>query len=716
MEFIKRANLKSARSEYTSIEIFPERTYVDTLRSRTRTERIWGSEVNPIPLIKWLANHDIKTGLELFFASNSVELVIRSLIPQAQMRTSDVLFTQAELAKAVRVRVVNPDLVSAIVELLCPMFCKLGTMTSYNTYSVVIDYPNKPVSVSDLKAEIDAALVVERLGKVIKTIVEDSRFIDKRVSSRVFAQAVSFAYRQISSVLIQTQDLSAVMDDIVKGVRMHLDPTGVVGKTLGSPQPAWYNGDIVSYFARNVVFIKEALSYGSEYNLTPTSEISQLEKWGGVIRTSIDTSYRFKEISLKEVRDSYYHTHIRNINGEIKASVLTRAEVLTPMSQAIYKAKDQMAEEGMFVMGVKDRSAEATISSYPTYSGGLSQFIHTIASSVALDLVESGAYVEELIFYPGAVCDFTLTDIAMAFATRIYVESDDSGFVGTLFSSGGLVVPGAGPQAIKIKEESDEWQPSFIYSIDTEVPLNLKVTSGTHLGTEITTRDPVEVLLCGADRNDPVSYSVTEQLLGPQSFNASIMNVVDLKKRLVPLNSRMDYKLKIGSLVLQAAIQPINFASLKSSKDLDLVSPMYNKQQIESGLQSLVELNKKLLSDWKAEIKDKKELVDMIQRTLAVHILKFAQSIPRSFRDEFHDVFINKSIVSLKTTTENVETYRTRAMQGPVKAAMDCLALSMFCALLGVKNNDFSKMLTGADLPGMIRAYTDVGSDRNISK
>ncbi|UNI73397.1 major structural protein [Pseudomonas phage ER16] len=421
-----------------------------------------------------------------------------------------------------------------------------------------------------------------------------------------------------------------------------------------------------------------------------------MDKWAPVVMTALKSSERYVWVSREVALSTISVRKARDVKGTVVGAVVGRNIEATPVAQAVFAVSDVGMADAYNVSATRDRLAESVQAAYGKATFNLLQGADMVLSNLR-DYAEAGWRAGAAVYIVDVSEGSALTpsDIALLTAERVYVT----------VNNGAIIVDKITQDAIDagLSNIDEIWSPAWWYSVAT-TERSMNVWSGTHLGDEIITSDPAEVILAGPERDAKAKVPARQQLLSAAAFNTRLLDFDS--NVLVPVDERFSFSIEIGGLKLQGKMAASDFASLRSGPHVSLVKPFFNAEVID-GLEKAYtiasDMNERVAKsgedDWEHN-KTNSEIVRFIKRRHAREMLKLAQQLSPAFRNEVQQVMIEQSLNSKNNTmsASDSELFRAQMHQKAFAAYCDLMALRFFLMIQGIDVTVWEKIMTSADM------------------
>lgn len=681
---------------------------IDRWEGMSATLDVWSDKPNMQYITRACADENVRERVARFFVSREMVAVLNhALRGLRSIKVGDVVLTKEMLHSSVLAATdVSPTAAGVVLELILPALLEKQLVNSNLKYSRHVQYPFQRVEVQDIMMDV----AMHQVGEAAAAAKASGIVVGTKYSLAPFCEALAESFRPVGLAMLDINELSPIMDDLIKGVRAHIDPMHTAGGVRGSTPAEWRNHRVVAELAQNLPFVRAALSLPPDTQMGITSETWRLEKWAPIILASIKSSIRYAWIGKQEALRHYSLSKVRNTQGRPVSCVLARSAKVQPVAQAVFAVKDAMMPSAYNINATKDRIADAIQIAYgaATFSTDRpADLLH----SVLTDAAEAGwGHMKAVYFVDTLGNGSTAADIAVLLATRMYVEIGDEG----------VVV--ADPTLAGMIEDDDTltrvWNPKWWYVVPT-TEKNLVVWSGTHFGSEVVTTDPAEALLAHDEFMATESIPARPQVLGPSAFNT---RVVDFDDRLLQaVNHRFPFNITVNDVTLRGTLRAIDFASLRSGFHTAIVLPHFNSEVVSGSCNGYMMAQQVLKSmaagktegeesfAWESGQVPSSAFFDLMNRRVASDLLKLAQNLAPSFRQEVHTAIVERSLIQEGVTPDQAIVMRARMNQKTFAACADVVALYFFLHLQGM---DADRWAAIVDAETLVRVCMEVGSDR----
>jgi len=678
-------------------------TLIDRWAGLSQTYEIWGSTPNKQYVTDGLADAFVRQQLAQFFVGRQFGSVFTKIIPMKSMRPNETALTKKDIFDGLSNLGLSTWAHGVAVELTLPLLMKLGIVSPNIKYSVHRRYGFSDVTLMDVRTNIATFQVLQATESVQGTNINSTT----KYSTNVLAELLAEAFRPIGLALLEVDSLNSVVDDLVKGVRAHIDPLLVDGKSFeGSIPNDWRNHKVVAELATNYVFVKEALSLPSGSKISLQNEGFNLERWSPLILAAVKSSERYAWVGKAEYLRNYSLSKVRQLDNTPVASVIFQAAKVQPIAQSVIAIADEMVSSAYNVSPTKDRISDAVQSAYGNSDFSMADGA-ALVHGVLTDSVESGWTGNDALYAFNIDPNFDPQLFAVMISNRLWVRADNMGVAEsvTVEKKG---AEGEEPEIITT------WVPRWWYAVDTR-ERSVKVVNGVHLQSEVFTSDPVEAILAADEFEAADVIQPRPQVLGASAFNSRIVGFdVD---NLRALRDRFSFDVSVAGVQMRGSLRAADFASMRTTFNTALVIPHFNESVI-SGLQETYvaaeEIIKKMssataMAEWRDGVVPDAQFSAFASRRVARAVLRLSQMLSPAFRKDVHDAIVERTILVSGLTTEQSTLLRARLHQKTFAACSDVIALRFFLFLQGIKGDAWDSILKSEEL---YRACMEVGSDR----
>lgn len=677
----------------------------DLKEGRSETVSIWGVEPQMQYVSQALANEKVREKVTDFFLSRQISAVIENMIPTVYFKPKESTFSKPELFEAFRNTGLDEIVSQVLMELVCGPLMKIGILSTNGNRSLQLQYPFRRVTDRDLAHEINVQQVESTLGTLNLSAIES----DARQTRKTFADRLGDVFRPIGVRLLDAAELSSVMDDFIICTRAHIAPYGLSDGDIDAVPREWREHESIREFATCLPFVRAALMLPSKKVLRLTNEGRLLEQWIRVITNYLRDSTRFKWLGRDAMLRHHSTKHVRDMRRQIQSVVVTRNVKAQAVAQAVISIADVGATAigGKFITATKDRLADSIQAAYSQATFSTDEGANAYLE-MARDVVGIGYRMPTDAILVDAVGDgASIADVAALLSDKLEIEVGEDG---TVVASDEAV---AEARANDRDLDALTWDPKWWYTVTT-AEANLDILNGRHYGDHVVTCDPIEALKAHAELTAVEAYPAQPQQLGPTAFSSTLLGFDD--DNLIGMDQKFNFKVPFAGRDIAGAFVAQDFATLRSARLTKVVRPHFNAAVI--GAQSaaygaasnlLIEVQTTDKTAWTTGNLPEANVFDALRRRLCVRLLKLAQSLSPSFRNEVQDAMIARALAMDEVTTEDLVIQRAQLMQQSFTAIADVTALMFFLHIQGIEAPAWAELITSETMAAVCMDY---GSDR----
>jgi len=695
-----RRDASGAPGEGSRIQVTVTSDLHDRWEGLAETIQMWGDKPNTRYLTKKMAKKQTREEVAEFFNARGIVEIIKQMSPVPMLKPNETAFSKDEYIDFVkRNGKVSEDAVAVIVELTLPALIALGYISNNIKYSTQVRYGFDRVTIADLRLEVTVFQVMEAVKNVSTKSIDPTR----KIAKGVFAEALGEAFRPIGLALYEIVDLSGVVDDIVVGVRANIDPAVIA---LGSVPPDWRNHRVVQEVAQNLTFVRHALLEHDVAKMRVQNDAFKLERWAPVVLSAIKSSERYQWVGKAEALRHITTRKVRNMQGRVLSVVACRRVQVQPVAQSVIATEDRALKDSFNINGTNDRIAEVVQSAY-----GQATFSTELGAELIADTLMDGVQFGWNNPEAGYMVDArgegpSLTDVAVMAASRLYAAVQD----------GKVMIDPESAHAAEKLGASAMPGPVWWFVVPTK-ELSMNVYSGTHMGSEVVTSDPVEALMACDEMTASDALPARPQMLSSAAFNTRIVDF--LPRLLHKVDARYSFDVDVLGVHLRGAFRPQDVGSLRAKSNLTaLVTPHFNEGVI-NGLQQAYALARSVLTQMESDGKERwitnekptEAFFHHIRNRTARSLLKTAQQLSPAFRQEIHQLMIERAIVSQDKAGDEAMRLRATLAQKTYGAYADVIALHFFLFLQGIELDGWEEIIKS---PEMTAVAIEHGTDRDI--
>lgn len=670
-----RVDTSSVPVEKHSLPIVVESTVRDMWWGAAETYEIWGKEPCTPYLTATLSDDRVFSRVAEFFGRRELARVLVDIIPAKIVKPNDAMIMKPRLFARVRTCENMSDAAAgAICDIVIPGLTRMGLLADNFRFSRHVRHGFASVTVDDLKRDV----TIYGLLEVAKTSAKQIVDVNTRYNVEVLAEIIADSFRAVGNTMLDVDNLSGVIDDMLLCVRAHLDPMGVAGNMTGSVPTDWANNSNIAELAKNSVFIRAALNIPEGSSISVTN-LRRLDKWCSVVVSAIKSSQRYRWVGRSEATRDIGLRKVRDTQGLVRSAVLFRAMQVDPISQNVRVFEDDFMVGASLVSATRDQVASTVQEAY-----GKAKFASTEAvdmfTSVLTTAVEQGWTNPRPVYYvsDSDVEELDIVSLAMLLCDKVYVEVDGNG---------------------KIVRNDDlptivEDDPKWWFAVATS-ELNLNVMSGRHYQSRVVTSDYLEVFLAHDPFEPRDVLSPKAQILGPAAFNT---RVIEFDSACVQkVDARLKFEVSVNGVALVGALRGPELSILRSREHTALVVPHFNQAVVRNysmWIETAVDLLKTLARESKHEDKwaghpaclPGAAWQEYLERMPAHLVRNLAAQISDHFRSHVRESVIERAIVTMALSQGAADVMRARLQQRAFVAYADVIALQFFLFLQGMSD------------------------------
>lgn len=679
-------------------------TIIDRFEGTSHTEQIWGEKSNINVITAAAADPDIRDVCARFFINRSITRVLVGAIEPKTVRPGDVMISKStmynHLEKAPSLAG-NPIAVSVVMELIAPYLMKVGILSTGGHYSRRFSYSMEPVTVAAIARDIAMSEIVRVMdnAKVVN-------ITDRKYSREVFAEEVGDAMYDIGRAFLDVNSLSTIVDDLVKGVRAHVDIDAVGLK--GVVDTSWRDHDVVASLSTNWVFLEAALSLPPDSSLTPLNAGWKLDKYAPGILAAIKSSPRYAIVGKAEAVRNIGLRKIRDLRGRVVSSVVWRAANPDPVGMSVYAYADDVLPNAYTLTRSPERLGEVIAQTYDRPGDLGTTTAARMLVSTLTDAVQGG-YERIALLYQIDLGGYAFVEnrtLIALLAERITVYFDESGLITRDVTSQSRGDDGELRQDIKM------W--FTIPTKEKDLSWNL---SGRYDQSSYMTSSVGEAFLAMDEFEPSAAVDAKPQLYTTAAFNTRIVNFDERSVKSV--NARFPFSVEVNGAPVHGSFKISDLGSMKANPNVAVVVPVFNHDvfnAVANTFTTMLMVARDLAkaaddSDANPTYTGGPGLAAFLERRVARDVLSYAQKLAPSFRAEVHRGMMSRATMNL--TGERSIALRARLAQRAFGAYADVLALSLFIAMQGMAESEtsFWRRITQDDV--MAQTYFEVESDRD---
>lgn len=691
-----RAELKKDDStvppERNLLSVTVDSTIYDTWGGTSETYEIWGA-ATCVPYVTQLLSKDsVFDRVASFFGRREIARVLVDVIPLKVVKPSNVMMTKQRLfTRVLDCDNMSPQAAGVICDIIVPVLMRLGMLTDAFKFSRHVRHPMKRVSINDVKTDVMIYSLLEIAANSGKNSVDPA----SSYNVEVLADTIAESLRAIGNTMLDIDNLSGVVDDMLLCVRAHLDPMAIAGNMTGSVPVDWINNSHIVDLAKNIVFVRAALTLPAGSSIS-VANLRRLDRWCAVVVAAIKSSPRYRWLGRSEAIRNFGLKKVRDVKGRVKSAVLYRAMRVEPAAQGVRALTDDFMENATLISATRDQVAGTVMDAY-----GTARFQTSDAAMLVVDMlsaaVEQGWTHIRPVYCAWGSSDDDLDDptsLAMLMSEKLWIEVTDEGNIVTEV------------QSVETDGDVDvSFNPKWWFVVNTK-ELDINILSGRHYQERVVTSDFLEVFLAKDEFEPKESMAPRAQLLGPAAFNTRIVDF-DLSSVQI-VDAKFKFDITLNGVSMKGGMRAPELTILRSRQDSAIVRPQFNELVLESfshWIDIAIDLARQIDEDRNTE--DHWESGTIIPAEAWMqHIAKMPAHLVRStagqlsehFRSHVRENIVERSIVSMGISQAAADVMRSRLQQRAFQAYGDVLSLQFFLHLQGIVSKTFDDVITTAEM------------------
>lgn len=683
-------------------------TIVDRLAGSSIVETICGKEPNLSIIANHLKRNNIRKQAAEFFITHGVTNVLKDVIPAQTIREGEAQTTVDMLIKAINSNVKGKELQSVVAEFVVPLAYKVGLIAGKTEMTTIVEYPVTPVTIGDLSLELAAQSALFQY----KDISINGLFTP-RMAKAAYIQAFAESLRPIGFDLNNSQNIQHILDDIVKGVYVHImSPSRV--ETIGDIEETWLNSQVVTELMSCYPFVSAALEGSSGKNLhgsknvRPRNDAYTLDREAPMALARLKGSKRYAFVSRDEYLSTFGKNTICDLDGSPMFFTLYQEAELQPVAQALNVFEDAVLPGvAKNIVATEEHVTKFVASALPRGESMKLSYHANKFMNALQHVIESGDIrlrYEISDLADGKEQPLLATSIGVQFGVH-----DDVSSAATIRE---LTWMYADEIFISYDEEMKTVTP--LYRIQTEYKNLHDLTWSAGLapdGTFVTTNEGM-VFLLGKDIASKQSVAPRAQLIGSSAMNTRVIGL-DVETRLIN-DERVSFNLSIGGTRITGKVNTHDIGMQDLSEFTVFVKALHNAKVSEAFAnvhQALtrLETDVSLLASTPMEDLDDEafghtlvthQLVSFLQQARLMSLIAMADSVSPQYRSIVKSVLQMEAMATLKPA----EVFRLRGLlkQRSFQAYSDLFALQLVLTTCGLDNSYIEKALTSEQLSNVI--------------
>nr|QYF49680.1 MAG: hypothetical protein 4 [Guangxi cystovirus 1] len=683
-------------------------TIVDRLAGSSIVETICGKEPNLSIVATRLKKNNVRKQAAEFFITHGVTNVLKDVISTQTVREGEAQTTVDMLIKAINSNVKGQDLQSVVAEFVVPLAYKVGLIVGKTEITTIVEYPVAPVTISDLSLELAAQSALLQYNEI-----STNGLFTPRMAKAAYIQAFAESLRPIGFDLNNSRNIQHILDDVVKGVYVHImSPSRV--ETIGDIEETWLNSQVVAELMSCYPFIAAALEgsngknlHGSR-NVRPRNDAYTLDREAPMALARLKGSKRYAFFSRDEYLSTFGKNTICDLDGSPLFFALYQEAELQPIAQALNVFEDAvLSGVAKNIVATEDHVTKFIASSLPrgesmklTYH--VNRFLNALQHVIESGDIRLRHEVSDL--EEGKKQPLLATSIGIQFGVHGDTSSDDA--------IRELAWMYADEVFISYDEELKKVTP--LYRVVTEHKNLHDLTWSAGLapdGTFVTT-DEGMVFLLGRDFSSKQSVAPRAQLIGSSAINTRVVGL-DVDARLVG-DERISFNLSIGGTRVTGKVNTHDIGMQDLSEFTVFVKALHNAKVSETFAhvhQALIRLEEdvNLLASTPMEDGDDEafghtlvthQLVSFLQQARLMSLITMADSVSPQYRSIVRSVLQMEAMATLKPA----EVFRLKGLlkQRSFQAYSDLFALQLVLTTCGLDSSYIEKALTSEQLSNVI--------------
>lgn len=683
---IARAGEKAIKPEIGLIDLNIHTTVIDRQAGTTVTEEIWRDDPNINVIMRNARQPDARRECAEFFLSRKLNKVISDVVTTRTVKKGDVIIQPEALFNAITKNVASSAAGVVIMEVVNSYLRRLGMMTNNGEFCTETYYPVKRVTVEDLSDDI----AMQEVVRVLSGVTGEPLGNAKTFSVEAFASAITEALIPVGRAFLDINQLSSMVDDIVKGIRSNIS-NGRTEFHTGFVPADWREHAVVQELATNYTFIMAALALPVGSDITPVNDTFRREQWAPTILAALKTSLRYKMVDKQELLRQMTKRTVFDLKDRPVCYVMNQNAAAEPVGQCVYAFNDVSLTSSVTIVPLKERVDQAIAAAYPKdQSLGLDNAAMKFVDFMR-DAVEGGYIPNEIgfTFNVGLYDEPLEHEMVCIIANRVQVED----------AKKGVNLPMSGKS---YNPDPKGWW----YEVECEHKMFAPLLAGSAVGDRFITNNAGEALLAMKDFEATAIAEKRPQMISPKAFNSRLMHFNE--GVLVDTTERFAYDVTIGKLKIHGSFKTHDLASLRSAAGTSVVKPRYNDEVI-TAISEVFKQMENQVAKFKAqqdpEIPD--TLVAFLERRIPAALLDFSRTIGEGFRNEVHYGIIRRSTKDL--TADEAMGLSARLSQRQFGAYADAAAFALFLAIQGMDIR-FIQSILGSSV--YTKSMMELGTDR----
>lgn len=666
-------------------------TVVDRLSGATFVERIWGPESNLRVVQQRAVDPAVREACYNFFLSRKLRVMMNNIISVKSFKIGAKMFQVDTVYKELVANTSNIDAAAVIAEIIFPVLHNIGMISDSRVYTTRVRFPIAPVTASLIARDVMMEEIV-RVARASTARLNAAK--DETFHTDGFACAFAEAFVPVGAKILETNELGAVIDDIVSGVRAHIDPE--LSGLTGSIPTSWSQNATVAELASCFPFVMAALAVPSGSSLRIKNELSQLLDWAPIVLASMKSSERYAIVGREAFAYDICKQALLDLRGLPRMFVMHRSAQPVAVAQAVYVMSDAFIADAHNIFESKTRLDQQIAAGYSNVSNmGTDHAVSELKRGLR-HLIEAGFSPDRLgyVFDVGSGYEISSYELACLTASRVQANFK--------------AIANSGKPAL---DTSSPHQPFWVFYMNTpyrDAPIAL---SGKFLGEEYMTNSVAEALLMSHDIMAKGSMNARPQLIAKAAYGSAMINF-DAAHETVPVVNKVSYNATIGHVHIHGKLAINAIGSLAAPDSMTVVKPVFNSDifdtvaDVYASFDEAVDAYSKEAQRLSSTAVDARVLA-YIQRIRAQLVQSIAQSVSISLRQQIADAIREQAVASL--SPQKALEMNAQLAQAHFAAYTDLVGLAFFLEAQGVDHSFVDDVFSSQEL--MTEVLTN-GSDR----
>lgn len=666
-------------------------TIIDRLAGATFVERVWGPEANLRVVQQRAVDPQVRATCYNFFLARKLRVMMNAIIPVKSFKIGTRMFQVDTVYKELVAQVGDIDAAAVVAEIVFPVLHGLGMISDSRVYTTRVRFPIQPVTAAMIARDVMMEEIV-RVARASSSRLNMAK--DETFHTDGFASAFAEAFVPVGAKILETNELGAVIDDIVSGVRAHIDPE--LSGLNGSIPTSWSQNATVVELATCFPFIMAALAIPAGSSLRVKNELSQLTEWAPIVLASMKSSERFAIVGKEAFSYDISKKTLCDLRGLPRVFVMHRSAQPAAVAQALYVMSDAYIPTAHNLFESKTRLDQQIAAGYADVNTMGTDFaVHEFVRALN-HLVEAGFSPNRLgyVFDVGSGYEISSYELVCLNASRVQANFK--------------AIANSGKPALDM---SSPYQQDWVFFVETpyrDAPVGF---TGKHMGREYMTNSVAEALLMSRDIDKKGSMAPRPQLIAKAAYGSAMINF-DPASETVPVVNKLSYNATIGHVHIHGKIAINAIGSLAAPDSMTVVKPVFNADIMDAvsdiynsfdEATSAYQQVGQRMSNTPADSR----VLAYIQRIRAQLVQTLARSVSKSLRQQIADAIREQAVVSL--SPQKALEMNAQLAQDHFSAYTDLVGLSFFLEAQGIDHHMVDDVFASQEL--MTEVLTN-GSDR----